>query len=627
MKSITKVLLFRTLLCVFFSFFSTNLQAQLRIEVELTVPLMDPSKPIFIALNYNNWISGDKDFILKPLDNKRYYIVLENPPKYFEYKFTQGTWLFTEGTPNGQTLPNRIFNANNNVGNSIKTAILGWEKRIYYNIYLKTIPENTPKDSKIFMCGNFNNWESDNPNYELKKDQNGFYYLKLITDLPKIEYIFTRGNWKTVESKSNGKARTNRVFFRSNRENEDLSISIDGWEDLLGTLQVYSIFDLLILFSIFQGILLMVSIPIVQRNNIEANRWLILSMAISSLALLFYFLGDFKSFVNNIPRVVLLSDFIYFLYGPVFYFYIIKTLFNVKGMPSRWYLHFIPAFIQLFVYLPFLLKNDKVFLLDLMNQNTTVNYVLAITSLMGLLWNVFYWNLSRKAISASKKEIHANLSYEQNTSYLNTVLIIQFVCICFWAFVAITFVLSKLLDYDNFEIIEGGIDYAWLIFSFIPYFVGYFAIHQPETFKANPQSIALFEDVLEETIVAKLKQTDATQENLEPMANILEKYIVDNQPYKKPKISLNELAMLLKWQPHLLSKIINEYHNQNFFDYINTFRVEEFKEMVKDPKNQHLTFLGLAFEVGFNSKTAFNRAFKKSTNQTPREYLDGIKNE
>jgi AraC-like DNA-binding protein len=47
--------------------------------------------------------------------------------------------------------------------------------------------------------------------------------------------------------------------------------------------------------------------------------------------------------------------------------------------------------------------------------------------------------------------------------------------------------------------------------------------------------------------------------------------------------------------------------------------------MVIDPKNHNLTFLGLAYEVGFNSKTAFNRSFKKITNQTPREFLDGIK--
>ena len=62
----------------------------------------------------------------------------------------------------------------------------------------------------------------------------------------------------------------------------------------------------------------------------------------------------------------------------------------------------------------------------------------------------------------------------------------------------------------------------------------------------------------------------------------------------------------------------------NFFDFINGYRIEEFKKLVRDPRYKNQTFLAIAFEVGFNSKTAFNRSFKKMTNQTPRDYFIGV---
>ncbi|MEJ7667038.1 MAG: helix-turn-helix domain-containing protein [Hymenobacter sp.] len=78
---------------------------------------------------------------------------------------------------------------------------------------------------------------------------------------------------------------------------------------------------------------------------------------------------------------------------------------------------------------------------------------------------------------------------------------------------------------------------------------------------------------------------------------------------------------------HVLSKVINEGFGQNFFDFINSYRIAEFKQVMAAPQARQYTLLALALEVGFNSKTAFNRAFKKQTDQAPREYFSGISDE
>jgi AraC-like DNA-binding protein len=112
---------------------------------------------------------------------------------------------------------------------------------------------------------------------------------------------------------------------------------------------------------------------------------------------------------------------------------------------------------------------------------------------------------------------------------------------------------------------------------------------------------------------------------LQRLKHQVEAYMEQHKPYVNPKLTLNELASMLKMPPYLLSKVINEGYDINFFDFINTYRIEEFKRRMEDPHFQHYTLLSIAFEVGFNSKTAFNRSFKKITNQSPSEFFQSVK--
>jgi adenylate cyclase len=72
--------------------------------------------------------------------------------------------------------------------------------------------------------------------------------------------------------------------------------------------------------------------------------------------------------------------------------------------------------------------------------------------------------------------------------------------------------------------------------------------------------------------------------------------------------------------PNYLSQLLNAGFEQNFAEYVNSYRLEDFKRKLSDPAFQHLTLLGLAYESGFNSKTSFNTFFKKTTGTTPAAY-------
>ena len=90
--------------------------------------------------------------------------------------------------------------------------------------------------------------------------------------------------------------------------------------------------------------------------------------------------------------------------------------------------------------------------------------------------------------------------------------------------------------------------------------------------------------------------------------------------YQESELSLQTLAQKLGFPSYQVSQAINEGMKQNFYDLINTYRVEEAKRLLLDPNNKNYTILSIAFDAGFNSKTTFNTVFKKFTGLTPTDF-------
>ncbi len=92
--------------------------------------------------------------------------------------------------------------------------------------------------------------------------------------------------------------------------------------------------------------------------------------------------------------------------------------------------------------------------------------------------------------------------------------------------------------------------------------------------------------------------------------------------YEDPELSLSQMAKQLKTNPSILSKTINQGFQLNFNDFINNYRIEAVKEKLKAGEQKTQTLLGIAYDCGFNSKATFNRAFKKVTGTSPKEWLE-----
>lgn len=140
----------------------------------------------------------------------------------------------------------------------------------------------------------------------------------------------------------------------------------------------------------------------------------------------------------------------------------------------------------------------------------------------------------------------------------------------------------------------------------------------------------IFHKKREEDIPAKLedeeiekeleKKVDLDNNDLNALLEIMQ----EKKPYLDPLLSINKLSEISRLPQYKISKILNTSLNQNFYDFVNTYRVNEVKRRLDEGEAKSFSILGIATDCGFNSKASFNRVFKKITGSTPTTYIKSI---
>tara|TARA_R110000868_G_scaffold250386_1_gene506914 strand:+ start:17576 stop:19381 length:1806 start_codon:yes stop_codon:yes gene_type:complete len=123
----------------------------------------------------------------------------------------------------------------------------------------------------------------------------------------------------------------------------------------------------------------------------------------------------------------------------------------------------------------------------------------------------------------------------------------------------------------------------------------------------------------------RYKQSLLKKGEIDKYVKELEKIMMDSKLYLNPDLSLKDLASYLELPTNYTSQLLNQGFNRNFSEYINTYRLNEFKERVMLEENKALNIMAIAYDSGFNSKTVFNTFFKKLEGITPNTYLKSTK--
>ena len=123
---------------------------------------------------------------------------------------------------------------------------------------------------------------------------------------------------------------------------------------------------------------------------------------------------------------------------------------------------------------------------------------------------------------------------------------------------------------------------------------------------------------------AKTRYMNSTLEKKEKtrISKNLERLLAEKELYTEPRFSLQELATHLNAPVHHVSQTINETFNESFSDFINGYRVGKAKDLIKASSSAKTSLLNIGLDAGFNSKSAFNASFKKSTGMSPTEFRE-----
>jgi AraC-like DNA-binding protein len=141
----------------------------------------------------------------------------------------------------------------------------------------------------------------------------------------------------------------------------------------------------------------------------------------------------------------------------------------------------------------------------------------------------------------------------------------------------------------------------------------YKGLKQPEIFSGIVETQPLKKPFLSKSL---------EEEYLEKLSS----YMDEKKPFLNPDLTLMDLAEQVSIPYRALSEVINNKLKQNFYDYINSYRISESKKLLPEKNGRFKTVLEILYEVGYNSKSSFNNAFKKFTGMTPTEYRKSFGN-
>lgn len=142
------------------------------------------------------------------------------------------------------------------------------------------------------------------------------------------------------------------------------------------------------------------------------------------------------------------------------------------------------------------------------------------------------------------------------------------------------------------------------------------ALKNPELFNQINSKLKLVKNIV------PIEKDVSTEKKLEEQKSIekLKRYMINSKPYLNSSLTIQNIADEIEIPVRELSILINHKLNQHFYDFVNFYRINYAKSLLKDTSKNKLTILEILYDAGFNSKSSFNTAFKKHTGTTPTVY-------
>lgn len=379
-------------------------------------------------------------------------------------------------------------------------------------------------------------------------------------------------------------------------------------------------FDLFIFLGVFQGLLLSwFFIKNSQKQN-KANLY-------QGLLLFFLSLGIFEELLNNtgyIVQILPISNFaepLNFTYAPLVYLYFRSSINPSEKQKAG--IHFVFAILWLlYMIFYFIQPNDIKYnsyigtkhpdwgILDVVYKisEDPIGIRYYCNELLAVQF-VVYMGASVIFLIRKFKSLNQTVFNTRN----ETLIVLRNTTIHFLLIIAV-FLTTKI--YYGMRSDIGGYLIASYI-SFMIYATSYQILNKSDFFN-QPHSFLDFP-------VLKYQKSSLLEENKELILSKIRKEMEEKKYFSNNLASLSGLSKQINESHHHVSQVINEKLEMNFFEMLAKYRVGEAKKIILTDTGRRITVEELAERIGYNSKSAFNTAFKKLTLQTPSEFRDNAK--
>ena len=383
----------------------------------------------------------------------------------------------------------------------------------------------------------------------------------------------------------------------------------------------FNLLSMIFIFGALQGFFLSILL-FVKYRNLKANRILVWLILLYSLFIVQNYLFSQQNLSLKYPYILMLLDGFPLLFGPLHLMYVgLLTDTRMSFAKIRWF-HFLPFILFRLYYLQvfFIPKEELLNIFAQIDAGNIPFHILlsgTITAVQGLVYMTAALFVLREY--AEKIKLTFSSLDKINLSYLR-----------FFTFLALFVWLIVLLD--NIFIVTGK-DAQWssasipFLTSVYVYAIGYIGMFKSEIFTQS----SIIENIHDAQSLSrketsssldnqKYRKSGLTPEKANGYLKTIQRAMVDDKMFTDPEITLSDFSRSVGISSYYISEIINTRLNQNFFDFVNHYRINKVKEDLLDESKSYLTILGIAMDAGFSSKSGFNAIFKRMTGKTPSEY-------
>lgn len=306
-----------------------------------------------------------------------------------------------------------------------------------------------------------------------------------------------------------------------------------------------------------------------------------------------------------------------FLQIPVFYLYVLSVCYSDFKLKPKHLLHALPFLIANLTLLPRFYGVDTASKIHFI-ENRQSMIELKFNHILLHVQMIIYFVAVFRVLRKSKKLYLENYAGKNINSYH---WLFQFTVVL--SVVYAIALLKNILKFSDYAYISEWIKIGLLLLSlFIICWYLFKALNNPELFRNVDSKLKLVSEIVSEEKSSEDSAVHKTEYNEELLR--LKKYMAEEKPFLNSSLTIQDISSEIEIPVRDLSLLINHQLGQHFYDFVNTYRIENAMNILKDETKSKVTILEILYEVGFNSKSSFNTAFKKHTGTTPTLYRKSL---